>query len=188
MQTEIKVGVNLKRLRQEKGWSLDKTAKATGVSKAMLGQIERGESSPTVAKLWQIASGFEVSLSSFIAANSNSELTSLFRDANELRHEEYNIGFFVSLLFPFEEALGFEIFELTLVPDYHHESEPHNVGVTEHILCISGEMAVLFDGEWQTLRAGQAVRFNANQNHGYKNVGEGNAVFHNVIHYPYSKQ
>ncbi|MEZ8384857.1 helix-turn-helix domain-containing protein, partial [Vibrio splendidus] len=53
MQTEIKVGVNLKRLRQEKGWSLDKTAKETGVSKAMLGQIERGESSPTVAKLWQ---------------------------------------------------------------------------------------------------------------------------------------
>lgn len=128
MQTEIKVGVNLKRLRQEKGWSLDKTAKATGVSKAMLGQIERGESSPTVAKLWQIASGFEVSLSSFIAASSNSELTSLFRDANELRHEEYNIGFFVSLLFPFEEALGFEIFELTLAPDYHHESEPHNAG------------------------------------------------------------
>lgn len=93
MQTEIKVGVNLKRLRQEKGWSLDKTAKETGVSKAMLGQIERGESSPTVAKLWQIASGFEVSLSSFIAASPNSELTSLFRDANELRHEEYNIGF-----------------------------------------------------------------------------------------------
>ena len=184
MQTEIKVGTNLKRLRQEKGWSLDKAAKATGVSKAMLGQIERGESSPTVAKLWQIASGFEVSFSSFIAESSNNKLTSLFRDANELRREEYNVGFFVSLLFPFEEALGFEIFELTLAPGYQHESDPHNTGVTEHILCISGEMAVLFDGEWQTLQAGQAVRFNANQKHGYKNLGEDNAMFHNVIHYP----
>ncbi|WP_172378770.1 helix-turn-helix domain-containing protein [Vibrio sp. Vb339] len=188
MQTEIKVGTNLKRLRQEKGWSLDKAAKATGVSKAMLGQIERGESSPTVAKLWQIASGFEVSFSSFITESSNNELTSLFRDANELRREEYNVGFFVSLLFPFEEALGFEIFELTLAPGYQHESDPHNTGVTEHILCISGEMAVLFDGEWQTLQAGQAVRFNANQSHGYKNIGEGNAVFNNVIHYPNNKQ
>ena len=184
MQTEIKVGTNLKRLRQEKGWSLDKAAKATGVSKAMLGQIERGESSPTVAKLWQIASGFEVSFSNFIAESSNNELTSLFRDANELRREEYNVGFFVSLLFPFEEALGFEIFELTLAPGYQHESAPHNTGVTEHILCISGEMAVLFDGEWQTLQAGQAVRFNANQKHGYKNLGEDNTVFHKVIHYP----
>ena len=184
MQKEIKVGKNLKRLRQEKGWSLDKAAKATGVSKAMLGQIERGESSPTVAKLWQIASGFEVSFSSFIAESSNNKLTSLFREAYELRREEYNVGFFVSLLFPFEEALGFEIFELTLAPDYQHESDPHNTGVTEHILCISGVMAVLYDGEWQTLQAGQAVRFNANQKHGYKNLGKDNAVFHNVIHYP----
>lgn len=183
MQTEIKVGDNLKRLRQEKGWSLDKAAQATGVSKAMLGQIERGESSPTVAKLWQIASGFDVSFSSFISVGSNHELTNLFRDANELRREGYNAGFFVSLLFPFEPALGFEVFELTLAPNYQHESEPHNLGVTEHILCIAGEMTVLFDGEWHTLRPGQAVRFNANQAHGYKNIGETNAVFHDIIHY-----
>ncbi|NVD07991.1 helix-turn-helix domain-containing protein [Vibrio sp. JPW-9-11-11] len=183
MQTEIKVGDNLKRLRQEKGWSLDKAAKATGVSKAMLGQIERGESSPTVAKLWQIASGFDVSFSSFIARSANTELTSLFRDANALRREDYNEGFFVSLLFPFEPTLGFEVYELTLARDYQHQSEPHNLGVIEHIVCISGEMAVLFDGKWHTLRPGQAVRFNANQKHGYKNTGHENAVFHNIIHY-----
>lgn len=187
MQSEIKVGDNLRRLRKEKGWSLDKTAQATGVSKAMLGQIERGESSPTVAKLWQIASGFEVSFSSFIAVSSDNELTSLFRDANKLRREEYNVGFFVSLLFPFEPALGFEVFELTLAPEYQHKSDPHNLGVTEHILCISGEMAVFFDGVWHSLQAGQAVRFNANQIHGYKNTGQDHAVFHNIIHYPDSK-
>src|SRR6476659_6616138 len=56
----------LKALRQERGWSLDKTAEETGVSKAMLGQIEREESSPTIATLWKIASGFNVSFSSFI--------------------------------------------------------------------------------------------------------------------------
>lgn len=185
MQEEIKVGENLKRLRLEKEWSLDKAAKATGVSKAMLGQIERGESSPTVAKLWQIASGFNVSFSSFIDPCSSSELTSLFRDADELRREDYNQGFLVSLLFPFEPTLGFEVYELTLVPGYQHLSEPHNPGVSEHILCISGEMAVFFDDSWHKLRAGQAVRFNANQSHGYKNIGHDNAVFHDIIHYAY---
>ena len=48
----------LKGLRSELGWSLDVAARETGVSKAMLGQIERGESSPTVATLWKIATGF----------------------------------------------------------------------------------------------------------------------------------
>ena len=33
----------LKGLRSELGWSLDVAARETGVSKAMLGQIERGE-------------------------------------------------------------------------------------------------------------------------------------------------
>ena len=45
----------LKALRQQKNWSLTQAAQETGVSKAMLGQIERNESSPTVATLWKIA-------------------------------------------------------------------------------------------------------------------------------------
>ncbi len=186
MSEEITVGKNLKDLRSDRGWSLDKTSKETGVSKAMLGQIERGESSPTVAKLWQIATGFGVSLSSLISLESKQDLSSLFRDANEIRHENYNPGFLVSLVFPFEVSLGFEVYELTLTPDYEHLSEAHSKGVTEHILCISGKMSVFFDGKWHNLEAGQAVRFNAHQLHGYRNIGDENAVFHNIIHYPNS--
>ena len=46
------LSTTLKQLRQQRGWSLSRLAEATGVSKAMLGQIERNESSPTVATLW----------------------------------------------------------------------------------------------------------------------------------------
>ena len=41
------LSTTLKQLRQQRGWSLSRLAEATGVSKAMLGQIERNESSPT---------------------------------------------------------------------------------------------------------------------------------------------
>ena len=57
----------LKNLRQARGWSLSRLADETGVSKAMLGQIERNESSPTVATLCKIATGLNVPFSSFIA-------------------------------------------------------------------------------------------------------------------------
>ncbi|WP_102507498.1 helix-turn-helix domain-containing protein [Vibrio kanaloae] len=184
VKTELQVSQNLKRIRKEKGWSLDATAKATGVSKAMLGQIERGESSPTVAKLWQIATGFNVSFSSLILPSSNNELVSLFRDANILRDESLKDGFSVSVVFPFEPSVGFELYELRLAENYQHFSEPHSAGVTEHILCISGQMAVFFDDSWHELSSGQAVRFNAEQRHGYKNTGQEKAIFHNIIHYP----
>ena len=62
----VHLAKNLKYARAQKGWSLDTCAKNTGVSKAMLGQIEREESSPTISKLWQIASGFELPLSYFL--------------------------------------------------------------------------------------------------------------------------
>ena len=62
------LSTTLKQLRQQRGWSLSRLAEATGDSKAMLGQIERNESSPTVATLWKIATGLNVPFSTFISA------------------------------------------------------------------------------------------------------------------------
>ncbi len=64
------LSTTLKQLRQQRGWSLSRLAEATGVSKAMLGQIERNESSPTVATLWKIATGLNVPFSTFILRRS----------------------------------------------------------------------------------------------------------------------
>ena len=74
-QINQQVGLALKQLRQQRGWSLDQAAQACGVSKAMLGQIERGESSPTVVTLWKIAGGFHVPFSYFMAVPSSSVWT-----------------------------------------------------------------------------------------------------------------
>ena len=66
-----KVGQNLRRLRNGLGLSLDEASKLTGVSKAMLGQIERGESSPTISTLWKISSGLKVNFISLLDDNRN---------------------------------------------------------------------------------------------------------------------
>ena len=57
---------NLKNLRAERKLSLGEAAELTGVSKSMLGQIERGESSPTIATLWKIATGLGVSFTALL--------------------------------------------------------------------------------------------------------------------------
>ncbi len=58
---EFTNGKNLNNVRKKRQLSLDKVAELTSVSKAMLGQIERGESTPTVNVLWKIATGLKVS-------------------------------------------------------------------------------------------------------------------------------
>jgi len=172
----------LKKLRKEKEWSLDRTAKETGVSKAMLGQIERGESSPTVATLWKIAGGFHCSLSTFIEPY-NHHPSTLIRNADDLRHQPAKDKMLVAPIFPFDPQLSFEIFELTLLPHYERYSEPHETGVIEFVLVLEGEMGLFIDQQWQTLTKGMSARFAADKPHGYRNLSTAQAVFHNVIHY-----
>ncbi len=49
----------------------------------------------------------------------------------------------VATLFPFNPTLGFEMFELTLLPGYERYSEPHEPGVTEHVVVIEGKWKYL---------------------------------------------
>lgn len=174
----------LRALRRARGWSLDRAALETGVSKAMLGQIERGESSPTVATLWKIASGFHVSLSAFLGpVPEGGEAGTVFRRAAALRHQPGTDGMLVAPLFPYEPRFGYELFELTLPPGYVRESEAHEPGVTETVIVLAGTMEVLTNGGWKCLTVGEAVRFPADRPHGYRNRGAAPAVFHNLIHY-----
>ena len=180
------LAARLRALRKERGWSLDRAAQETGVSKAMLGQIERGESSPTVATLWKIAGGFACSLTHFLVdpVASAAGDAPLLRRAQAVRAKPASDDMLVAPLFPFDAAMGFELFELTLLPGYVRQSEPHAAGVTEHIVVTQGRMEVLIDGAWTPLAQGDAVRFSADRPHGYRNTGAEKAVCLDVIHYP----
>ena len=174
----------LRLLRSGRGWSLDRTAQETGVSKAMLGQIERCESSPTIATLWKIASGFQTSLSSLIEPAPPASTEGVIRRSVEaLRKQPAPDGMLVAVLFPYAPQFRFELFELTLLPGYERLSEAHEPGVTEHVVVLRGLMEVLVEGEWIALGEGEAVRFAADRPHGYRNRQETPAVFHHLIHY-----
>ncbi|WP_372882668.1 helix-turn-helix domain-containing protein [Psychromonas sp.] len=169
------VADQLKFLRQQKKLSLDATAKLTGVSKAMLGQIERQVSSPTISTLWKIASGLETSFSAFFAdtpALCSSE--AIFPDDPKMQ---------IKTLFPFSSDASLEMFEITLT-DYHKQlSSPHGRGVIEHIHVLQGELALFLDGQWHPLKQGESKRFFADQPHGYQAISA-TTTFQNIICYP----
>src|SRR5579871_1235604 len=60
------VGRNLRKLRTQRGLSLERLAKGSGVSRAMLGQIELGQSAPTINVLWKIARALGIPFSALI--------------------------------------------------------------------------------------------------------------------------
>ncbi len=172
------IAYHLKKLRKELGWSLDRTAQETGVSKAMLGQIERGESSPTIATLWKIVNGFHVPFSVFL------EEPHLLHNPTEPEHlPSVGSKMYVNPIFPFDPELKCEIFIIQLPPGYEQLSAPHESGIIEHIVVVEGTMEVFLQGAWKTLQKGKGLRFDAHQPHGYRNTTSRIACFHNIIHY-----
>ncbi|BCA96397.1 DNA-binding protein [Legionella antarctica] len=178
------ISLTLKKLRRERGWSLDKAAQETGVSKAMLGQIERQESSPTIATLWKIASGFQTSFSSFIADISTNFNEPIYRAGHVQQIHPTDEKIRVMPLFPFDNELNFELFVIELLPGCEHLSPPHKHGVIEHVVVVDGTIEVLVDGVWKSLSKGEGLRFNANQAHGYRNITSKTSSVHDIIHYP----
>lgn len=179
-----RISKTLKSLRSERGWSLDKAAEKTGVSKAMLGQIERGESSPTIATLWKIASGFQTSFSSFIDEPQADVVTPIHRSGKAEHLHPIDAKIRVMPLFPFDKQLSFELFIIELLPGCEHLSPPHETGVIEHVIATQGTMEVFVNNDWHPLKEGEGLRFNADQPHGYRNLTKKLAIIHDIIHYP----
>lgn len=170
--TQPEIAKNLKALRANLGWSLTKTAAETDVSKAMLGQIERGESSPTIATLWKIATGFHLPLTAFIEAPASDGFM------------QFKNGIRFKTLFAYDPVLKSEMFSHYLEPQQSQLSAAHDKGVVEDIVVLSGEVEILAEGEWRHLKIGESLRFAADQPHGYRNPTNLPATFHNIMHYP----
>lgn len=172
------LSATLKSLRQQREWSLSRLSEETGVSKAMLGQIERNESSPTVATLWKIATGLNVPFSVFITPP-QVEVPGAF--------DPQQRAMVVTPVFPWDPELCFDHFSIVLAPGALSESTPHEKGVIEHVVAISGTLEMRVAGVWRSLTPGEGLRFAGDEAHAYRNSSDQPAHFHSLIHYPKEK-
>src|SRR5438045_7127678 len=71
----VEVGNRIRALREGMGLSLRDLAERSGVSAPMLSQVERGDTSPTLAVASRIASGLELSLSQLLRLDETEGIT-----------------------------------------------------------------------------------------------------------------
>lgn len=173
---------NLKNLREQKKLSLDKVAELTGVSKTMLGQIERGESNPSIGTVWKIANGLKLSFSSLINRQQPDSVV-LLRDEVQLLQED-NGKYRIYAFFPFEEGRRFEMYTIEIDPGGYLNAEAHREGTEELITVFGGELTVRVSGEEFTVTEGNAIRFRADRPHDYHNSGAALTRLSMAIYYP----
>jgi transcriptional regulator with XRE-family HTH domain len=176
------VAQNLKAIREERKLSLDNLAELTGVSKSMLGQIERGESNPTISVVWKIANGLKISFTSLVSAPQpdisvieKSQIEPLLEDNGKYR---------VFPFFPIGENRPFEIYTIEIEPGGYLSAEPHPSGTQEFICVFSGELTVRIGQQENQVNPGGAIQFRADRPHAYHNSGKTLTHLYMVIHYP----
>ena len=176
------VGANLRRLRVKRGLSLERLARASGVSRAMLGQIELGQSTPTINVLWKIARALDVSFSTLITQKSVARSAHLpLARAKVLSSSD---GSFTSrALFPFDEPRSVEFYELRLAPRGAEIADPHPTGTHENLVVSAGTLALVVAGERRVLETGDAILFRADVPHEYHNPGSVETLMYLVMTY-----
>lgn len=177
------IGKNLQTIRKERGLSLDKTAKITEVSKAMLAQIERGDSIPTVTTLWKIATGLKVSFSSLISQQTRPIRVIKKQDRQPVTEEENHYR--VHTIVPFSPEKQFEVFAVELDPGNEQKSSPHNPGVEEHVFVKEGQLEMDIGGTIEKINVEEAIIFDGDQTHIYRNIGD--TVLHLLVLIYYAK-
>ena len=177
----LKIGKQLKRIRQERGLTLDDVANLTEVSKPMLGQIERGQSSPTITTLWKIATGLKVPLSCFLQEKKTKYSIADLSGQDAVSAE--NGAMRAYTLFSYDPVRSFEAFYNEFDPGCIHTSDKHNDNVEETIFVISGRLDMVINGEKVTLSEKQAIRFSADVTHSYQNNYDRLCCVYNTIFY-----
>lgn len=176
------VGANLRKLRVRRGLSLERLAKSSGVSRAMLGQIELGKSTPTINVLWKIARALGVPFSALIGTEERSSVSLL--PASKAKVLMSHDGSFRSrALFPFEGQRSVEFYELRLAPGGVESADAHPPGTTENLVVSAGALRLTAGGQVYTLAVGDAIVFEADSPHVYASASDVETVLYLVMTY-----
>ena len=177
------VGVNLRRLRVRRGLSLERLARASGVSRAMLGQIELGRSTPTIKVLWKVARALNVSFSALISDHDEGASAVLLERIHAKTLTSADGTFRSRALSPMHEPRKVEFYELRLSAGGVEFAEPHPPGTTENIAVATGALELRVGDRRFRLAEGDAIHFVADVPHEYRNPGNVETAMYLVMTY-----
>lgn len=149
--------------------SLDMLAEKTGVSKSMLGQIERGESNPTVATIAKIVDGIRISFEELLYPKRESVLI-IDNDKLPLLKSEEG-AYQVRPIFPYDRRRSFEAYEMKIEPGEGCGCFLKGEGNSEYILVVQGVLTLETAEGTYEVASNHAVKLDASGKHSYHNSG-----------------
>ena len=156
--------LRLKDARQRQGLSLDAVAKLSGVSRSMVSQIERGESSPTVATLWNLTRALQVDFAGLLDAP-DAPVIEVITAAQAPVIAGHGKGCRITILSPPDQAGRLEVYDIRLDAGGLLDSDPHGPGTREQVTVLDGTVALRAGTDTCELGPNDTARYRADQPH-----------------------
>jgi transcriptional regulator with XRE-family HTH domain len=168
----VVVGPRVRALREAMGLSLRDLARRSGVSAPMLSQVERGETSPTLALAGRIAGGLELTLSQLLRLDEAHHV--VISRGGRRRRYSHGGHQFEELTPPLPgQRADVSLHGLKPGAQTSGAGDPpmHEPGSRETAVVLEGELTLVVDGIRHELGAGDSVTFDADLSHHFENEG-----------------
>ncbi len=156
------------------GMSMSELARASGLSKTIIGRIEAGSGNPSVETLWRIAHALAVPLGSLLAEDPEPRVRVVRAQTGD--RLQADSGMEAWLVHAEGREHRSELFELSLPAGTEQRTGPHMPGTREVVVCLRGHLRVGPLGEEVDLGPGDAVWFAADSPHRYVGLDDAGAL------------
>lgn len=175
------IAERLKALRTTRGLTLDQLADQSGVSRAMISRIERGEASPTASLLARLCSALGQSLSMFFASTENGE--PLARRANQPVWQDPETGYRRRAVSPPGTGSRVDVVEVEFPPGakVRFASQPASRQQWQHVWLFEGQMEITVGNTVHRLEAGDCMHMNIGDVHAFHNPTQNIARYGVII-------
>jgi transcriptional regulator with XRE-family HTH domain len=168
--TETAVGSRVKSLREAMDLSLRDLAERSGVSAPMLSQVERGDTSPTLAVAKKIAAGLDLTLSQLLRLDEDRHVVVVRAGERRTRRKRGHKVAELTAPLPGQRA---DVSEHTLAPGAatgaSDDPPVHEPGSRETAVVLEGAVELFIDGRRTELMEGDSVTFDADLPHHFEN-------------------
>lgn len=178
------LGTRVRALREASHLSLRDLAARSGVSAPMLSQVERGDTSPTLAVAARIAAGLDLRLSQLLRLDEGGAVI-VTRAVDRRLGGSRKRGHSFEVMTAAQPGQRAELSRHTLAPGgatgAPEDPPMHEPGSREVALLERGEVVLVCDGKSYELRRGDCVTFDADLPHHFENPSDAEAVFLAVV-------
>lgn len=170
---EARLALRLRRLRAERGLTLEGLAEQSGVSRSMISLIERGESSPTASVLDKLAASLGVTLAGLFAEEERPGADPIRRRADQPAWRDPGTGYVRRNLSPAGFPSPIELVEVLLPPKAHvtYENSPRPAAIDQQVWVLEGALEVRVGDAAHRLATGDCLAMRVDCPTGFHNPG-----------------